>query len=247
MIRKRFSVQSSKLWSIGFLLLLGMWPDTIFAQSNSSGALVVEAPSTSVASGTNVLDATLRDIKEPVHIPNVLLFLLIALGILVVAIIGFLVWKFWLKKKFEPVVVPPLPPHVRAKRKLREAMAHINEPTVFTVFVSDTIRVYLEEQFNFHAPERTTEEFLHELGATRLLTDAQKKSLGQFLSRCDLIKFAKYDPTKPELEDLQQAAMSLVEETEPKPIAATSSPVPTVNEPKAAPTAEPAKTITQPK
>ena len=100
----------------------------------------------------------------------------------------------------------------------------INEPTQFTVFVSDTLRVYLEEQFNFRAPERTTEEFLHELGATRLLTDAQKKTLGQFLSRCDLIKFAKYDPTKPELEELQQAAMSLVEETEPKPVTAPASP-----------------------
>ncbi|MDQ6631578.1 MAG: hypothetical protein M3Y82_07445, partial [Verrucomicrobiota bacterium] len=87
-----------------------------------------------------------------------------------------------------------------------------------TIIVSDTIRVYLEERFAFHAPERTTEEFLYELKSTDLLTDDQKKSLGEFLSRCDLIKFAKYDPTETELEDLHQSAMSLVEETEPKPI-----------------------------
>ncbi len=196
---------------LGMLVLLSRL--NVLAQSNNSGALVVPTPS---AQDTNVLDTTLRDIKAPVEIPNYVIFLWIALGILIAVIAGVLIWHFWLRKKLAPPVVPPLPPHIRAKRRLREAMALINEPTKFTVFVSDTLRVYLEEQFNFRAPERTTEEFLHELGATRLLSDAQKKSLGQFLSRCDLIKFAKYDPTKPELEELQQAAMSLVEETEPK-------------------------------
>lgn len=251
MIAETFSrmVRMAKLWQLSLFLALCFLPGATFAQSNSSGALVVEAPSTNAATGTNMLDATLHDIKDPVHIPDVVLYLLIAAGILTLALIGFLVWKFWLKKKFEPVVVPPLPPHVRAKRKLREAIALINEPTVFTVFVSDTIRVYLEEQFDFHAPERTTEEFLHELGATRLLTDAQKKSLGQFLSRCDLIKFAKYDPTKPELEDLQQAAMSLVEETEPKPMMAAPSPAPSTDKPlvPAGATPAPAKTNPQSK
>lgn len=193
---------------------------TLLAQSNASGALVLPTPAAPVASGTNAIGATLRDIKAPVEIPDYLLYLLIAAGILVAAILGFLVWKYWLKKKLAPAVIAPLPPHVRAKRRLREAISLLDDPTKFTVFVSDTLRTYLEEQFNFHAPDRTTEEFLHELGATRILSDAQKKRLGEFLSRCDLIKFAKYDPTRPELEELQQAAMTLVEETEPKPVAA---------------------------
>ena len=218
----KFKVQSLKL--MGSAIALACLRASLFAQSNSSGALVVPTPA---AQDTNTVEVTLRDIKAPVEIPDYVVFLWIAGGVLLAAVLGFLLWKFWLKKKFAPVVVPPLPPHVRAKRRLREAMSLINEPTQFTVFVSDTLRVYLEEQFNFRAPERTTEEFLHELGATRLLTDVQKKSLGQFLSRCDLIKFAKYDPTKPELEELQQAAMSLVEETEPKvTVAVAQQPAP---------------------
>jgi hypothetical protein len=220
MLSSKFKVQGSRLGQILVTLILLLLGVQGFAQSNRSGALVVPTPA---AQGTNQIDATLHDIKAPVEIPDYVLYLGIALGILIAALIGFLLWKFWLKKKFEPVVVPPLPPHVRAKRKLREANALLNEPTKFTVFVSDTIRVYLEEQFNFRAPERTTEEFLHELGSTRLLSDSQKKSLGDFLTRCDLIKFAKYDPTKPELEDLLQSAISLVEETEPKPVAAPAA------------------------
>ena len=86
------------------------------------------------------------------------------------------------------------------------------------VAVSDTARTYLEERFEFRAPERTTEEFLRELGGTKLLLPEQKDSLGNFLASCDLVKFAKYEPGENELRELHGAAVKLVEETEPKEI-----------------------------
>ena len=112
---------------------------------------------------------------------------------------------------------PVIPAHLRARRALEEALALIGQPREFCIVVSDTIRWYLEERFRFRAPERTTEEFLHELQATSLLTTAQKQSLGEFLTRCDLVKFARYEPGEPELRDLHRSAMRLVEETEPRP------------------------------
>ena len=111
--------------------------------------------------------------------------------------------------------LPSVPPHIRAKQKLREALALIGQPREFCILVSDTVRWYLEERFDFHAPERTTEEFLYELQGTNLLTPDQKDSLGEFLKRCDLVKFAKYEPGPPELHDLHDSALRLVEETEP--------------------------------
>jgi hypothetical protein len=81
--------------------------------------------------------------------------------------------------------------------------------------VSDTIRLYLEERFDFRAPERTTEEFLYELQGTNLLTSDQKDSLGGFLQSCDLVKFARYEPGEAELRNLHDSALRLVEETEP--------------------------------
>ena len=98
---------------------------------------------------------------------------------------------------------------------MREALALIGQPREFCIAVSDTIRWYLEGRFDFHAPERTTEEFLYELQGTNLLTPDQKGSLGEFLKRCDLVKFAKYEPGPPELHDLHDSALRLVEETEP--------------------------------
>jgi hypothetical protein len=43
----------------------------------------------------------------------------------------------------------------------------------------------------------------------------QKDSLGEFLTCCDLVKFAKYEPGERELMDLHQSAVRLIEETEP--------------------------------
>lgn len=163
------------------------------------------------SAGTNAL----RDIKPPVEIPNGWAWVGWVLGALAVAALLFWAWRYWQKRRAMVPAVPVIPPHVRARLKLREALAMIDQPREFCILVSDTIRWYLEERFDFHAPERTTEEFLYELQGTKLLTPDQKASLGEFLRRCDMVKFAKYEPTQHELEELHMSAMRLVEETEP--------------------------------
>jgi len=159
----------------------------------------------------------LRDIKAPVEIPNVWLWVGIGVAALALAalLVGLILY-FALRKK--QILVPPMiPAHVRAKQKLQEALALIAQPKPFCTLVSDTVRFYLEERFTFRAPERTTEEFLYELQATNLLLPEQKESLGEFLRRCDLVKFARYEPREVELRDLHDSAVRLVEETEPAP------------------------------
>jgi hypothetical protein len=164
---------------------------------------------------TNAND--IRDIKPPVDIPNYWIWLWIGLGALAVLILLLLVWRYLHKRMTRASVVPPVPAHVRAKQKLQEALAFITQPKPFCILVSDTIRTYLEERFTFHAPERTTEEFLHELQGTDLLASEQKEKLGEFLERCDLVKFAKYEPGETELHALHDSAVRLVEETVPQP------------------------------
>jgi hypothetical protein len=134
---------------------------------------------------------------------------------LVVAAAAFFLWRWWHKRKVIQAIIPPVPPHIRAKQRLAESLALINQPREFCIAVSDAVRVYLEERFDFRAPERTTEEFLLDLKKTDLLMRDQKDSLGDFLTRCDLVKFAKYELRKPELRELHASALRLVEETEP--------------------------------
>lgn len=195
-----------------------------------------------VATNTVAAGATnqLRDIKPPVVIPNGWLWLIwsvIALGVLVLI---YLAWREWQKKKDQLPVEEIIPPHIRARRKLEAALGLIGQPREFCIMVSDTIRIYLEERFEFHAPERTTEEFLHELKQTDRLTPDQKESLGEFLNRCDLVKFARYEPGEPELRDLHGAALRLVEETEPVMVVdAPGAHSPEANKPQTAATPEP--------
>src|SRR5580698_2182228 len=159
----------------------------------------------------------IRALKPPIDIPNPWLWVWVILVVLMLAAILFCVLKFWKTKAAEAVVIPPVPPHKRARLRLQEALAMMSQPRPFCILVSDTIRLYLEERFNFHAPERTTEEFLYELQATDLLLPDQKQSLGEFLSVCDMVKFARYEPGQTELEALHQSAVRLIDETEPQP------------------------------
>jgi hypothetical protein len=158
----------------------------------------------------------IRDIKPPIEIHSGWEWLWWTLGALVLFAIATLVWRHIHKRMTRISIAPPVPAHVRAKQKLEEALALISQPKEFCVLVSDTIRFYLEERFDFRAPERTTEEFLRELGGTDLLLPEQKESLGKFLESCDLVKFAKYEPRENELRELHGAAVKLVEETEPR-------------------------------
>lgn len=160
----------------------------------------------------------LRDIKPPIEIPNAWRW---AIWIFIALVLASLLW--WLyrnqqRKKGLLAAKPLVPAHIRARQRLDEALALIEEPKPFCTEVSDTIRAYLEERFSFHAPDRTTEEFLYELRNTNLLTPDQKESLGDFLQQCDLVKFAKYEPALDELQKLHGSAVRLVNETEPMPV-----------------------------
>jgi hypothetical protein len=158
----------------------------------------------------------LRDIKPPIEVSSDWIWVALAAAGLLAAAAAWLAWYYWRRKRrVPPPQAPTVPAHIRAKEKLQQALGLIAQPNPFCTFVSDTIRVYLEERFELHAPERTTEEFLHELRSSHLLLPDQKNSLGDFLQRCDLVKFAKYEPAEIELRNLHDSALRLVDETAP--------------------------------
>ena len=179
--------------------------------SNSSAILIQPA---SPGPMTN----DIRPIKSPVEIPSDWAWVWWVLGGLILAALATSVLIWFLRKRVQLPLVPAIPPHIRARQKLQAALSLLHDPRLFCIEVSTITRVYLEERFTFHAPERTTEEFLYELRDTNLLLPDQKESLGEFLKRCDLAKFARYEPVEPELRDLHDSALRLVEETEPSPV-----------------------------
>jgi len=193
---------------------------------------------------TNAVSANdIRDIKPPVEIPNGWEWLWWVLAALAAIAVAVLIWRWWQKRRAQVSIEPPVPAHVRAKLRLAEALVLIAQPKPFVVVVSDTARTYLEERFDFRAPERTTEEFLYELQATDLLAKEQKESLGNFLASCDLVKFAKYEPREPELRGLHGSAVKLVEETEPKEISNSESQISNIDSQTPLATVEPEQIV----
>ncbi|MDD4910072.1 MAG: hypothetical protein PHR44_05275 [Candidatus Omnitrophica bacterium] len=79
--------------------------------------------------------------------------------------------------------------------------------------ISNCLRKYLEKRLSLPAPEMTTEEFLHNLqNISVVLMPEQKKLLEEFLRHCDMVKFAKYEPSQSEAEATFQSAYKLIEE-----------------------------------
>jgi hypothetical protein len=181
---------------------------------NTNSALIIPAQS---PAPSNAAPLVFQDAMKPlIKIANVWLWFFWIVAVLLLLTAAWLVWRHLKRKKAAATATPPVPPHVRARRMLEAALSLISEPKPFSIAVSGAIRVYLEERFDFDAPDRTTEEFLYELQGTNLLTAEQKQSLADFLASCDLIKFARYEPTETELRALHAAALRLVNETEPR-------------------------------
>ena len=177
------------------------------------------------ANQTSSLVATndIRDIRPPVEVPNPWELLWWTLGVLALAAIAFATWRYWRRRQMQTPLVIEIPAHERARRKLEVALDLFDQPKPFCILVSDAVRLYLEERFGLRAPERTTHEFLEDLKRSSALTSQQKESLEQFLAVCDLVKFAKYEPGRPELEGLYKSALRLIEETELVEVESTES------------------------
>ena len=184
--------------------------------NSNSSALIIPPPSTTVAATNDI-----RAIRPPVEVPNDWAWIWWMLGALVLMGVVTAAILWWRKKQGAALSAPIIPPHVRAKNRLREALTLIHDPRLFGTAVSDALRIYLEERFNFHAPDRTTDEFLLELQASRLLLPDQKQSLSEFLQSCDLVKFARFEPTEAALRELHDSALRLVDETQYEAIQAS--------------------------
>jgi len=126
-------------------------------------------------------------------------------------------WFYFGKRRVRKLVRIFRPAHELAYARLRalvkENLVEAGKVKEFYERISDILRHYIEHRFDLRAPQRTTEEFLAELGNTDLLPAPDKQLLAEFLEHCDLVKFAKHSPTAEQIQQTFDLTRDFIEKT----------------------------------
>ncbi len=158
----------------------------------------------------------LADIRPPVFYLHSWFWYWLALGVVLgTALLVFLILKLRPKK-----ILSAKSAYDLALEQLEKARSLIreDEPVPYAVLVSEILRSYLGQRFHAPSTRRTTEEFLRQMDADITTPLAEHRNLlREFLQSCDLVKFARYQPTLAELELVQQRATNFVTATKPPP------------------------------
>ncbi len=129
---------------------------------------------------------------------------------------GLAFW-WWRRRRRAQILAPPPPAHELAYAELRALVARdLPRQGLYKEFyqeVSAILRRYIERRFQLHAPERTTEEFLDELGRDATLSQPHKELLKGFLVHCDLVKFAEVVPGPEQIQETFDRCKAFIEQT----------------------------------
>ena len=166
--------------------------------------------------GEEKTDLKIADIEGVVEMPKQASYLWLWILLIVIIVAG-IAWFFLKRKRTEEIVRIFMPAHEIAYNRLRALikrdLVKAGKIKEFYENISDILRHYIEHRFNLKAPERTTEEFLAELTTANILSEPDQNSLAEFLSHCDLVKFAKYDPTSEQIQRTFDLVKNFIETT----------------------------------
>jgi hypothetical protein len=159
----------------------------------------------------------IEDIEGVVDMPKAAsrwwLWTLIVLGVAAVPA----AWLLLRRRRAKKSVRIFRPAHELAYARLRalvtENLVEQGRIQEFYERISGILRHYIEDRFDLHAPERTTEEFLEELRYAQTLAPADKSVLEEFLTHCDLVKFAQHDATTEQVQRTFDLVKDFIERT----------------------------------
>lgn len=167
--------------------------------------------------GDQRAELKIEDIEDVLEMPRQVYYTWVwAMGVVAVAAAAGL-WLYLRGKRVKELVRIFKPAHEIAYERLRalvtEDLVGAGRIKEFYERISDILRHYIEHRFSLRAPERTTEEFLAELANTEVLPAAEKQRLGEFLKHCDLVKFAKHNPTTQQIQETFDLVKDFIEKT----------------------------------
>jgi hypothetical protein len=148
----------------------------------------------SILSMSIFLAQQFHDIAPPVDYSLTPTWVVFVGTFLTLTVIGAIVWLIARSRK-QPV--PIKSPRARALELLDRIEDEIEtlSPYQFSIRVSDILRSYVTEQYKLPVTRQTSIEFLNIIKTASPFSEEEKELLKDFLDRCDLIKFARYEAT----------------------------------------------------
>jgi hypothetical protein len=163
-----------------------------------------------------------RDIAPPIDYSLVSSWVIFVVAFVVLSILGLV---GWLVLRRRPIPQPPKLPREIALEALGdiERALETMTPYQFSIRVSDILRRYVTEQFALPVTRQTSVEFLSALAKSSPFSGDEKSLLEDFLNRCDLIKFARYNATTEDSRALLIKARRFVKGGEPTVVRVVAS------------------------
>jgi hypothetical protein len=159
---------------------------------------------------------SIADIEDVVDMPTKIVWWWILPAVAVVGGVAAL-WFYFRRKKTKEVIRIFKPAHEIAYARLQvliqRDLVKAGRVKEFYEAISDILRHYIEDRFELRAPERTTEEFLFEIRDAGVISEVDRKALAEFLTHCDLVKFAKHSPTNEQIQHTFDLAKNFIEQT----------------------------------
>ena len=161
---------------------------------------------------------TFHDISPPVDYSLVPTWLIFVISFLVLATLGLIGWLIWRRRQRRPQRV--VTPRERALALLENSRPEIERvtPYEFSIRVSDILRRYVTEEYQLPLTRQTSVEFLESLTRAPRFSADEQELLRDFLNRCDLIKFARYEATTADSELLLEEATRFVKGARLEPV-----------------------------
>jgi hypothetical protein len=153
--------------------------------------------------------ADIHEIAPPVDYSLVPPWVIWGAFILGLVVAGAITW--WIRK----LARRPAPVRSAQERALEKLQRIGDEmetlsPYEFSIAVSDILRGYVTEQYQLPVTRQTSFEFLSMLAQRSPFSPDETSLLEDFLGRCDLIKFARYDATPHDSRLLLEEATQFV-------------------------------------
>ena len=151
-----------------------------------------------------------HDIAPPVNYSLIPTWVIFVATLLCLSLIGAAIWLIARRRKQTAPMVSPRQRALEALDRMQDQIETL-APYRFSIRVSDILRRYVSEQYAIPVTKQTSVEFLEQLRRTSTFSEDERELLEDFLNRCDLIKFARYQATSADSRLLLEEAARFVQ------------------------------------